>query len=306
MITAFQNSYIASAIRKTLKFLRMASTPADAFPFEKAELNGTNIEHYIVNFMNGYNAHGTARMQQYKVQELYHCKERTGVGHEYASVKVAGPESSFYIIFERFRGSNDPNKPTASIERSENSPMEEQSSALARTVHSSSDSAIRSGNLIKTSSSASLQDHLADDKASTSLSPTRTGYSNDEIHKIVFFKDPIPLYMVVVLAGTVHRFQVKYDLSESSCYFYAAAIMEVMQRFYSMNISDTKYIKSRWAELGKVPLVKKTPVSWVYSAPKTQPEGIVQSLITSYKADLEKFEKNVRLNTFVEAYPLLI
>lgn len=290
MLPAFQSS-IASAVRKTLRFLRMASTPADPFAFEKLEPNGTDIERYIVNLVNGYNAHGTTRMQRYRVQELYHCKERTGVGHEYASVKVVGPDSPFYIIFERFRGPSDSDKAATSTE------------PTTRAVHSSSDSAVYARNLSESASdsSPSLQDRLAGDKASMSLTPTRTGSSTDEIHRTVAFKDPIPLYMVVVLAATIHRSQVKYDLSgDSSCYFYAAAIMAVIEKFYSARISHINNTKSTWAELGRVPFVKRTPMSRMYSAPKTQPEATVQAIIASYKVDLEKFEINARFVTLIE------
>lgn len=301
MLTAFQSS-VASTVRKALQFFGMAlTTPANPFAFEKLDSNGTDIERYIENLVNGYNAHGAARMQQYRVEELYHCKERTEVGHEYTSAKVIGPDSGapFYIFFERFRGPNDLDKPSVSTQHPESAPAEEAGLTFPRVrvvAHSSSDFAVRTGNLSKESSPL-LTDRLADDKASMSLTPTRTG-NKDEIHRAVIFKDSVPLYVVAVLAATVHHSQVKYGLSYASCYFYAATIMAVMEKLHSTKISHISNSKSTRAELGKVPFVKKTPMSKICSAPKIQSEAL-ETIITSYKVDLDKFERNVRSAAFI-------
>ena len=118
MILSFRNP-ITSALLKALQFFRMADVTPNSIPFERPDPRGTDIERYISNMENGYNANGdpyggaAKRMKYYRVKELYRCKELTELGHEYISAMVVDPDSklAFYIVFERFRGPGDPDKP---------------------------------------------------------------------------------------------------------------------------------------------------------------------------------------------------
>ncbi len=55
--------------------------------FLKPEADGTDVERYLDNLVNGYNTHGSHLMEAYRVKEVNHCKENTDVGHEYVSMR---------------------------------------------------------------------------------------------------------------------------------------------------------------------------------------------------------------------------
>ncbi|KJA13926.1 hypothetical protein HYPSUDRAFT_49524 [Hypholoma sublateritium FD-334 SS-4] len=283
MIVSFHNS-ISSAVRKTLQFIGIVSPPHDPVAFEKLSTDGTDIERYIQSLANGYNAHGAARMQDYRVEELYLCKKRAGIGNEYVSAKVIGPHPviPFYIIFKRLRAYIDSDTPCTSAEPAEVAVVHEQVLPVAQVkeiVHASSNQAIPP---------SCFRSRHMDDKAFMSFT-----CKVDEIHGTVIFQHPIPLYTVAVLAVTVHRSQVdsEHESADASCHFYAVAIMSVVEQLYPTKTSYQNNSKSIWAKVGRAP--EKRPISAIYSATRIKPEAL-QSILDSYKVDLENFENQAR------------
>ncbi len=137
----------------------------DPVTFEKLGNDRTDIERYIQSLINGYNAHGAARMEDYRVVELSQCKERTGAGKDYISAKVTGPGSPFYIIFQRTYGPINSNKPTTSAEPSNIALSREPVAQVRETLPSGSDYSIQTA--IK--SAAYLKDCHIDDVAFLAL-----------------------------------------------------------------------------------------------------------------------------------------
>lgn len=259
MITFFQSS-VASAFIKALQFFCMANAPANAVPFEKLDSHGTDIERYIEDLLNGYNAHGGAskRMQDYRVIELRRCKERTEVGHEYVSAKVVGPDpiSTFYIMFERFRGPDDPDtKRTIPVEISDERKFPRFDHGVKAIVQASSKAMQTSGDDLSKQSSLCLQDGRAHDRVSTFDEPIKK--RKDEINRTVIFKDSIPLYKVAVLAHTVHCSEKTYALNSSSCYFYATAVMQAMEQAYKNEIDRRDDSNTAGTKSGMVPIFRK-------------------------------------------------
>ncbi len=110
---------------KSTSIIGVVSAPPEPITFEKLGRDRTGIERYIQSLINGYNAHGAARMEDYRVVELSLCKERTGSGKDYISAKVTGPGSPFYIIFQRTYGPTNLNKPITSVKPSNVTPSRE-------------------------------------------------------------------------------------------------------------------------------------------------------------------------------------
>ena len=283
MIASFQGS-VVSAVRKTLQFIGMVSVPPDPIIFEKLGYDRTDIERYIQSLINGYNAHGAARMEDYRVVELSQCKERAGAGKEYISAKVIGPGSPFYIIFQRTYGPVNSNKPTTSAELSNVAPSRGPIAQGGETLTPGSNYPIQTG--IK--SASYLEGPHIDDIAFMAL--TR---KTDEVRRTITFQHSIPLYTIAVLASTIHQSPVDHDSTTASCYFYAAAIMEVTEEIYSTNMASQKKSKVTWENVGRPSTFKRTLMPGIPGTTKIQPE-VLQSLVASYKVDLESFENHVR------------
>ena len=280
MIASLHGS-IARVVRKTLQFIGMVGARPDPIIFEKLGSDRTGIERYIQSLINGYNAHGAARMEDYRVVELSQCRERAGAGKEYISAKVIGPGSPFYIIFQRTYGPVNSNKPTTSAELSNVAPSRGPIAQGGETLTPGSNYPIQTG--IK--SASYLEGPHIDDIAFTAL--TR---KTDEVLKTITFHPSIPLYTMAVLASTVHHSPVDHDSTTASSYFYVSAIMEVAEEFYSAKISSQKKLKPSWEKVGRSPTLKIPDRS---GTTKIQPD-VLQSLIASYKVDLESFENHVR------------
>ncbi len=300
---------ITSTLRKTLQFLGMLDNAVETPSFLKPEDEGTDVERYLDDLLNGYNAQGAGLMQKYRVKEVNHCKENTDVGHEYVSVKVEGPdtETPFYIVFERFRGLKDKDPTTVAAQEGGTTPTPAREQTLSSRsllvtssglVQRSSNLALRSTALSKETSSPSLQDGRANDKASTMRLSTKTGTTKELCETITFEKDAPPplLYQVAVLAVAVHRSQAKYNLNDASCFFYAAAIIELIKKVFPSfirSVSENSSLKA-----GYVPGLQRTPFFSVWSANKIE-EGAVDEIISSYRANLTQFENNVCFATVV-------
>ncbi|KJA13925.1 hypothetical protein HYPSUDRAFT_59646 [Hypholoma sublateritium FD-334 SS-4] len=299
MITSFQRS-VASAFFKVLQFFCMASAHPNVIPFEKLlDSHGANIELYIENLVNGYNAHGAAanRMQDYGVHKLYRCKERTEVGHEYVSAMVVGPQPSppFYVTFERLRGTDDPEKHTSPSEESAVDAVNERRPPRlgpVKVIIQASGTAMQASSDISKQSSPFLQDCRAVDRVSIFENPTKK--ETDEINTTVAFKHPIPLYKIAVLAHTVHCSETTYVLSSSNCYFYTTAIMQVMEKVYGKEIQTILNSNTTRTTPGMVPLFHRTPMSKSYSKTKIDVKTC-QKIIDSYECDLKTFVKNAQI-----------
>ncbi len=205
--------------------------------------------------------------------------------------------SSFYIIFEHFRGPDEDNLPTTS----EESPMSDipaDKQPLSRTVwkastvaiQTSHDASIKRTKSVKDASSPWDQTRDADDSVSMSTTPTKPamGEVKSEILKTIVFRNPIPLYKVAVLAETIHRCQNKYRVKDRSCFFYALAIFSVMYEYYKDNVD--KLIDGKFSiKAGKVPALSNTPMRNTFSIEAVDNATI----ISSYQGELEKFKVKV-------------
>ncbi|KJA13924.1 hypothetical protein HYPSUDRAFT_49520 [Hypholoma sublateritium FD-334 SS-4] len=302
MISELQNS-LASAFRKALQFLGMSlNAPIDdPLPFETLDKSGSDIERYINNLLNGYNAHGSLRMEQYMVTEMYHCKEDTRVGHEYVSAKVVGPRRTFYLVFERFRGLDNKDESITYTQ-----------GALAAEAQSEGEPLARRGILrgsseaVQASCNTSLEtiDDIADkvspvrarnavDRVSVSTTQTRPArwpHPASYISRTVTLKDPIQLYQVAVLAATVHYSAKTYKIDLTNCYFYAEAMIQVMKRHHRAVIGED--LRPKRMETGKVPYVGNTLLQNVCSNLPTNEQ--MSTIMESYQSALEDFERKAR------------
>ena len=285
MILSFPSS-IASAFLKVLQFFGMTDTTTSP-PFEKPDPRGTDIERYISNLKNGYNANGDAtggaanRMQYYRVKELYHCKEISEVGHEYISTMVVKSDDNsqpeFYIVFERFRGPDDLGKPNESSAETKNEKHPPRPDSFKKIVQAGSKS-----------SSPCLRDGPANDRVSTSDGRER---QKGELKRIVTFKHSIPLYKIAVLANTVHFSEKTYDINSSNCYFYATTVVQVMEQVYSEEVEESKILNTTSTMRGQVPLFHRTPFK-SFIQKKIDPDTILK-ISNRYKINLGTFETEV-------------
>ncbi len=78
----------------------------------------------------------------------------------------------------------------------------------------------------------------------------------------------------------------------ASCYFYAAAIMEVTEEFYSAKLSFQKKSKVTRENVGRSHTFERTPIPGI-SGTNEDPTGRPAVIAASYKVDLENFENHV-------------
>lgn len=301
MISGLQNS-LASVFRKALRFLGMANASTnDLPPFETMDTSGDSVQRYVSNLLNGYNAHGSARMDEYTVAELCHCKEETNVGHEYVTAKVVGPIPPFYLIFERFRGDENKDEPTTNTQEELGADARGERERLARrgilqtsseVIRTSSDTSKEAFNIVKGSLSPWIISRNAIDRVSVSTGRTRPAkppHFPSHVAHIATFADPIQLYKVAVLAVTIHHFADKYNVQYANCYFYAEVIMQVMKRLHHAEISTKSH--PSWTPTGRLPIAKITPFPKVYNSLPTEEQ--ICEIINSYRSELKDFEHRV-------------
>ena len=232
--------FILSALRKASIFLGVTKENTSPLAFVTLGSDYVNIERYLGNLVNGYNARGAGVMGQHRITELRHCRQH--MGREYVLAKVVDLENhfSFYIAFELSWRTNAQDSNTAT---------------------------------------SPLRGHLNNHDAFLASTPTRPGIFDEICEAVKFNKTPPPLYEVAVLAFTVHKLQADHNFSDASAHLYATTIMEAMKALYNP-ISDKKLLKLLTSIVGRMPRFEKRPFHRTFSKTKIDAktlDGIIDS-----------------------------
>ncbi len=137
-----------------------------------------------------------------------------------------------------------------------------------------------------------------------STSPTKR-HTPAQVCRNANLPSPIPLYQVAVLAATVHQYALNYKIDDTNCYFYAEAIMKVLQEYHGAQITRVpktletgKALETEKAlETGKAPMVQGTLISNICS--KLPDQMQISAIINEYVSALEHFERSVRSIIFL-------